>query len=191
MYVDGDLVPQSTTKMPREHNIAKRYFKFREKSWRQSSKYRHHPIIRRSTLHKFHASNDFLKMSLQCDTSLYLSECNLQKFSRLITIKQKQYKQKRQKARKKNDIFNKISTFYKNSSFESSKSDKFIPTPYKRKTDPISHRNLYSFNGLASWRKATKVQEVENESLLAYDLFFDPSGVLYHLISDNTGFKSR
>jgi hypothetical protein len=191
MYVDGDLVPQSTTKMPREHNIAKRYFKFKEKSWRQSSKYRHHPILRRSSLHEFHASNDFLRMSLPCDTSLYLSDSKLQKFSRLINIKQKQHKQKRQKARKRHDIFDKISTLYKNSSFESSTSNKFISMPYKRATDPISLENLYLFNGLASWTKATKVQEVENGSVLAYDLFFGPSSVLYHRIYVNTGYKSR
>ena len=110
MYVDGDLVQQSTTKMPREHNTVKRYFKFRQKSRRQSSKERHHSFITRTSLHELHPSNDFLKMSLPCDTSLYLSECKLQKFSRLI--KQKQYKQNKQKTRKRHDIFNKKSTFY-------------------------------------------------------------------------------
>ena len=106
MSVDGDLVPQSTTKMPRENNTVKRYFKFRQKSWRQSSKDRHYQSITKSSVPIFHPINDFLKMSLSCDTSLYLSEfTKLRKSSSLINIKQKEYKQKRQRTRKKHEIF--------------------------------------------------------------------------------------
>ena len=189
MYVDGDLVPQSTTKMPRENNTVKYYFKFRQKSWRQSSKDRHCQSITKSSVPMFHPINDFLKMSLSCDTSLNLSEFSavLRKSSSLINIRQKEYKQKRQKTRKK---YEKFDNFYKNTSIKSSKSNTLVSKPHEDQTGPIIHENINSFDGVLFCTK-TAAREEESGALLANDLLFHPSGVLCNLISIDTGFESR
>jgi hypothetical protein len=193
MSVDGDLVAQSTTNMPRER-IIKRHFKFKQKSFKENSQdgNRSMSALR---LHPKHTSNSIAKMSLQNDTSFYLSECKSEQF-----WKPKQSKQRRQKRRNEDEeVFYGIRynnpIIYK-ASLKSSIFNDELPTTISfscDETNSISfHDNLYSsFDRTTLWKKnKSRSQKEEKEMFMVYSLFDNSYLVTCHTFGANTGIKS-
>ena len=192
MSVDGDLVPRSTTNMPR-HRIIKRHFKFKQKSFKENLQGGSRSMSELLS-YQNHPSNNIAKMSLQNDTSFYLSEWKSQKFWKSKQYKQFLCKQRKLKKRnQQNEVFN--GTRYKQiinkASFKSSIFNGLPTTPFLCETHSTFDDNLYSFNRTGLWKKNDRAQKEEKELFMVYSVFVNSYIVTCYTICPNTGFKSR
>ena len=84
MFVDGDLVPQSTSNMPNKHITIKFRFKFKQKSIAEAVSKEKRCI---STILQppFQPGNNIVQMPLQCDSSLFLSGFQLRQLRSTVS----------------------------------------------------------------------------------------------------------
>ena len=196
MYVNGDLVQQSTSKMPRKSNTIKYHCKFKQKSVEGSSEEGNQSQFDISALriHHIHPNNKIDNMLSQCDISFHSSEYKLQRILEIKKGNHIQCKQKRHKTRKRYEkIFHKNrywQTFKEKVSSKSSMSITFSSMRYSDQENSSCGENMHSVKGSTRWEKRKK-QEEENELPPTYKLFLDLSFVSDHPIHVNTGFEPR
>ena len=180
MFVDGDLVPQSTSNMPNKHITIKFRFKFKQKSIAEAVSKEKRCI---STILQppFQPGNNIVQMPLQCDSSLFLSGFQLRQLR--STVSQSHHrryssknKRKRCNASRKNK-YNK--NVYKTISSGKSSIPHTIPnTSCLNSEKVLCNDNLYTHNKDIVWEETKLVSKIEKiEPTSKYEVLPPPAFV--------------
>ena len=163
MFVDGDLVPQSTSNMPNKHITIKFRFKFKQKSIAEAVSKEKRCI---STILQppFQPGNNIVQMPLQCDSSLFLSGFQLRQLR--STVSQSHHrryssknKRKRCNASRKKKYKKKV---YKTNSPGKSSRPGSIPSPsYLNSDKDLCNDNLHTQNKDIFWEETKLVSKIE------------------------------
>ena len=165
MYVDGDLVPRSATKMPRHNKILKCHVKIRQKSWMRRSgiKRQSSILLFGSVQPKFNTS--IRKLHWLCKNVSDFSEVQKRKHTQLKLSYLANSRRWKQNPWKRHEKFNQIraypGTMY-NSSLKSSMSETLSSTLYGDEVVFPCNDNLYSAHGAIIW-KSKRIQKLEKE----------------------------
>ena len=166
MFVDGDLVPQSTSNMPNKHITIKFRFKFKQKSIVEavSKEKRCISTILPFQPYLFQPGNNIVQMLLQCDSSLFLSGFQLRHLrSKVTQSHHRRYssknKRKRCNASRKKKYKKKV---YKTNSPGKSSRPGSIPSPsYLNSEKALCNDNLHTHNKDIFWEETKLVSKIE------------------------------
>ena len=166
MFVDGDLVPQSTSKMPNKHITIKFRFKFKQKSSAEavSKEKRCISTILPFQPYLFQPGNNIVQMLLQCDSSLFLSGFQPRQLrSKVSQNHHRRYssknKRKRCNASRKKKCNKKD---YKTNSPGKSSMPTSIPSPsYLNSETALCNDNLHTHNKDIFWEETKLVSKIE------------------------------
>ena len=187
MYVDGDLVPQSTTNMPRKSRISKCRDKIRQTPWMQPSRFKHLSITRYE-MHPNISENRF-----RCNESICLSEYHLRKRAKYRSPVCPSFKRRLQRPRTRQKIFHRSPVYadtHKRSSNESSSSEILLSAFCSDDHVFFVYDHLSSPHGTLVWKDQSK-EELERDSLCEPQLILHLPQYLYDLIGTCSNFKSR
>ena len=165
MYVDGDLVPRSATKMPRHNKIFKCHVKIRQKSWmRRSGIKRQSSILLCGTVPTY---SNFCIRKLQwwCRNVSDFSEVQKRKYAHLklsYFANSRRWKQKPWKGHEKFDQNRAYPGTLYNSSLKSSMSETLSSTLCGDEVAFPCYDNLYSSRGAIFW-KSKRIKKLEKE----------------------------
>lgn len=172
MFVDGDLVPHSTSKMPNKHITIKFRFKFKQKSIVEAVSKEKGCI---STIlpfqpFLFQPGNNIVQMLLQCDSSLFLSGFHLRQLrSKVSQSHHRRYSsentRKRCNASGKKKYNKKV---YKTNSPGNSSMPTSIPSPsYLNSEKVLCYDNLHTHNKDIFWEETklfSKIKKIKPTS---------------------------
>ena len=183
MYVDGALVPRSTTKMPRKDSMLKSRVKIKQKTWRRRSGTKKLSILPSGLYPPFSNGN------IRSERSHCLSEYHPRKHARhrkSNPSKTKQYSRRPKTSRW--DFHNgpDPSGTFECSSFESSISDTFLSNGH----NCSFHNHIYSYPEPTFWRIKKNKELVRNQPHGHQYLFGSPNH-FSGLIGIDSFFKSR
>ena len=180
MFVDGDLVPQSTSNMPNKHITIKFRFKFKQKPIAEavSKEKRCISIIRQPP---FQPGNNIVQMFLQCDSSLFLSGSELrQLMSKVSQSHHRRYSSKNKRKRcntsRKKKFIKKV---YKTNASRKSSIPSSVPSQsYLNSEKALSNVNLHIHNKDIFWEQTKLVSKIEKiEPTFTYDVLPPPAFV--------------
>ena len=168
MFVDGDLVPQSTSNMPNKHITIKFRFKFKQKSIAEAVSKEKGCI---STILPFQPSlfqpgNNIVQMLLQCDSSLFLSGFQLRHLrSKVSQCHHRRYSSKNKRKRcnaSRKKKYNK--EVYKTHCPGKSSMPISIPSPsYLNSDKDLCNDNLHTQNKDIFWEETKLVSYIKKK----------------------------
>ena len=187
MYVDGDLVLQSTTNMPRKSRISKCPDKIRQMSWMQPLGFKHLSISRYE-MHPNISDN-----RIRCNDSICLSEYHLRKRAKYRSPVCHRFKRRLQRPRTRQKIFHRSPVYadtHKRSSNESSVSEILLSAFYSDDHIFIVYDHLSSPLSTLVWKDQSN-EELERDSLCEPQSILHLPQCLDNLIGTCSNFKSR
>ena len=187
MYVDGDLVPQSTSKMPRKNRISKCRNQIRQMSWMQPSGFKHLSTTRYE-MHPNISDN-----RIKCNDFICLSEYHFRKRAKYRIPVCPRIKRRLQRPRTRKKILHRSPVYadiHKRSSNDSSSSEILLSAFCSDEHVFFVYDHLSSPRGTLVWKDKSN-EELERDSSCEPQIIHHLPKYLDHLIGTCSNFKSR